>query len=83
MGRNSGKTALLSFPQIRREYGLGLTTVRREAARGSFPVYQAGTPHRPRVRRDEFESWLASTLIDPFPPGCNRTAPEELRDGTA
>ncbi len=56
---------LLTFPDIRREYGIGLQTLRREGARGSFAVYEAGTPCRPRVKRAEFEAWLRSTRIRP------------------
>lgn len=63
MERNSPKSPFLTIPQIRREYGIGLETLRREAARGSFPVYEAGTPRRHRVRRDEFEAWLSSTRL--------------------
>ena len=63
MPANPPKSALASFPQLRREYGIGTETLKREAAAGSFPVYECGTPKRPRVRRDEFERWLESTRI--------------------
>ena len=62
MHEDTRKCALLTFPQIHREYGLGVRTLQREAARGSFPVYAAGTAW-PRVLRVEFEDWLRSTRI--------------------
>ena len=55
-------TELLTLPEAHRCYGIGLKTLRREAARGSFPVYAAGT-HWPRVRRSEFDAWLRSTRV--------------------
>ncbi len=51
---------LLTIPALAREYGIGVKTIRREAKRGSFPVYWVGT-RRPRVRRHEFERWIRST----------------------
>ncbi len=64
MAQNERETReLLSFPEIRRLYGIGLATLKRAAAQGSFPVYEAGTPYRPRVRRSEFEEWLSTTRI--------------------
>ena len=65
MERNRSKLPWLTFPEIRRQYGIGLQTLRREAARGSFAVYESGTPKRPRVCRAEFEAWLSSTRIEP------------------
>ncbi len=62
MGRDTAKSELLTFPQLRREYGIGIRSLRREADRGSFPVYSAGTSW-PRVLRIEFERWLRSTQI--------------------
>ena len=64
MSKEGGKSKLLTFPQLRREYGLGLRTLRREAAQGAFPLYWAGTKW-PRVLRAEFESWLRSTRMEP------------------
>ena len=69
MEEQAPRKELLTFPQLRRRYGLGLRTLRREAARGAFPVYRAGTKW-PRVLREEFESWLQSTQVEP----------DELRD---
>ena len=60
--RGSGST-LLTFAALRRQYGLGDRTLKREAAAGSFPVYRAGTAW-PRVRRSEFEAWLDSTRVE-------------------
>ncbi len=51
---------LLTLPALAREYGIGVKTIRREAKRGSFPVYSVGTC-RLRVRRHEFERWVRST----------------------
>ena len=62
MQEQAPRRELLTLPQLRREYGLGMRTLRREAERGSFPVYSAGTKW-PRVRRSEFEAWLRSTRI--------------------
>ena len=53
---------LLTIPELHRVYRLGLKALRRAAARGDFPVYLAGTSW-PRVRRAEFEAWLASTRL--------------------
>ena len=54
--------SLLTLPEVHREFGIGLRTLRREAAKGSFPTYSAGTAW-PRVRRSEFERWLSSTRV--------------------
>ncbi len=51
---------LLTLPALAREYGIGVKTIRREAKRGSLPVYSVGTC-RPRVWREEFERWVRST----------------------
>ena len=51
---------LLTIPALAREYGIGEKTIRREAKRGSFPGYLVGTCW-PRVRRRDFERWIAST----------------------
>ena len=51
---------LLTIPALAREYGIGVKTIRREAKRGSLPVYSVGTC-RPRARRHEFERWVRST----------------------
>ena len=67
MQRDAPKSELLTFPQLRREYGIGIRTLQREGASGSFPVYSAGTAW-PRVLRSEFEEWLRSTRISPT---CN------------
>ena len=50
----------LTIPALAREYRIGVKTLRREAKRGSFPVYLVGT-RWPRVRRIEFERWVRST----------------------
>ncbi len=78
VGRNDRRsTELLSFPEIQRRYGIGLVTLKREASRGSFPVYEAGTPRRPRVRRSEFEEWVSTTRI-PQRGQDDRLPPAEL-----
>jgi len=51
---------LLTLPALAREYGINVKTIRREAKRGSFPVYLAGTSW-PRVWRRDFERWIRST----------------------
>jgi hypothetical protein len=53
---------LLTLPQLNRETGIGLRTLRRALASGDLPAYSAGTAW-PRVLRSEFDSWLASTRL--------------------
>ena len=53
---------LLTLPQLNRETGIGLRTLRRALASGDLLAYSAGTAW-PRVRRSEFESWIASTRV--------------------
>ena len=57
---DSNPNELLTLPALARKYGIGVKTIRREAKRGSFPVYSVGTC-RIRVRRHEFERWIRST----------------------
>ena len=57
---DSNPNELLAISALAREYGIGVKTIRREAKRGSLPVYSVGTC-RPRARRHEFERWVRST----------------------
>ncbi len=52
----------LTLPSLSRTYKIGLHTLRRAAASGALPVYMCGS-NWPRVRRAEFEAWLASTRL--------------------
>lgn len=53
----------LTFPRTKREYGLGIRTLRRLAfTERAFPVYTFGTTW-PRIKRSEFEAWIRSTRI--------------------
>ena len=63
MERNARDRELLTFPALRRQYLIGLHTIRQQAARGAFPVYTAGTSW-PRVERGDFERWLRSTRVE-------------------
>ena len=58
--RDSNPNELLAISALAGEYGIGVKTIRREAKRGSLPVYSVGTC-RPRARRHEFERWVRST----------------------
>lgn len=59
---SSSDRELLTLPGVSRIYGIGVKALRRAAGRGDFPIYAVGTSW-PRVRRSEFESWIASTRV--------------------
>ncbi len=58
----SSDRELLTLPSVSRIYGIGVKALRRAAERGDFPTYAVGTSW-PRIRRSEFDLWVASTRL--------------------